>query len=51
VFDEDEDCTEVNFNGKMYSVGDKSGRVHEVHGGGDFFVGFIGVGQFKEMKV
>ena len=49
--DEDEDSTEVKFNGKEYAVGDKTGRVYECREEGDFFVGFRGVGQFKEMKV
>lgn len=49
--DEDEDSTEVKFNGKEYAVGDKSGRVYECREEGDFFAGFCGVGQFKEMKV
>ena len=51
AFDEDEDSTEVKFNGKEYAVGDKTGRVYECHGDTDVFVGFVGVGQFKEMKV
>lgn len=49
--DEDEDSTEVKFNGKEYAVGDKTGRVYECREEGDFFAGFCGVGQFKEMKV
>lgn len=49
--DEDEDSTEVTFNGKEYAVSDKTGRVYECREEGDFFAGFRGVGQFKEMKV
>jgi hypothetical protein len=49
--DEDEDSTEIKFNGKEYAVGDKTGRVYECREEGDFFAGFVGVGQFKEMKV
>lgn len=51
VFDEDEESTEIKFNGKEYAVGDKTGRVYEVREGIDIFAGFVGVGQFKEMKV
>lgn len=47
--DEDEDFEEVKFESKTYAVGEKTGRVYEARDEGDFFAGFIGVGQFKSM--
>jgi hypothetical protein len=47
--DEDEDFEEVKFESKTYAVGEKTGRVYEARDDGDFFAGFIGVGQFKSM--
>lgn len=48
--DEDEDVDEVEFEGKTYAVGEKTGRVYEPLEDTDKFVGFIGVGKFKAMK-
>lgn len=45
--DSDEDMSEVGFEGKTYAVGDNTGRVYEVVGDNDVFVGFKGVGKFK----
>lgn len=47
--DEDEDFNEMKFESKTYAVGEKTGRVYEARDEGDFFAGFIGVGQFKSM--
>jgi hypothetical protein len=46
----DEDCDVVNFEGKEYGVGEKSGRIYFEVEGRDEFQGFIGVGKFKAMK-
>ena len=47
--DDDEDISEVKFEGKTYGVGDKSGRVYLEVKDRDVFQGFIGVGKFKKM--
>jgi hypothetical protein len=47
--DSDEDMSEVSFEGKTYAVGDNTGRVYEVVGDNDVFVGFKGVGKFKKL--
>jgi hypothetical protein len=47
--DDDEDISEVTFEGKTYGVGDKSGRVYLEVKDRDVFQGFIGVGKFKKM--
>ena len=48
--DDDEDFSEVEFEGKQYVVGDKTGRVYESMNGVDVSTGgFIGVGKFKKM--
>ena len=47
--DDDEDISEVTFDGKTYGVGDKSGRVYLEVNDRDVFQGFIGVGKFKKM--
>lgn len=47
--DSDEDMSEVAFEGKTYAVGDNTGRVYEVVGDNDVFVGFKGVGKFKTL--
>lgn len=47
--DDDEDFETVNFDGKEYVVGEKTGRVYEARDSGDVFAGFIGVGKFKTM--
>jgi hypothetical protein len=49
--DDDEDMTEKNFQGKTYAIGDNTGRVYEVTDNKDIFVGFAGVGVFKDLKV
>ena len=50
---EDEDLEEMGFKMKTYVVGVKSGRVYveSETGGADTFVGFVGVGQFRGMKM
>ena len=49
---EEEDMTEVEFGGVKYVVGDVSRRVYEAdEENGDRFVGFVGMGKFKDMKV
>ena len=48
----DEDMTEVEFNGVKYVVGDITKRVYEAdEEKGDRFVGFLGLGKFKDMTV
>lgn len=49
--DDDEDVGEVEFNGKTYAVGEKTGRVYEARDTGDVFAGWCGVGAFKDMKM
>jgi hypothetical protein len=49
--DEDEDIVEAKFRGKTYMVGEKTGRVYEETDNRDVFHGFVGVGQFREMKM
>lgn len=49
--DDDEDVSEVEFNGTMYAVGEKTGRVYEARETGDVFAGWCGVGAFKDMKM
>ena len=49
---EDEDMTEVEFNGVKYVVGDISKRVYEADEiNGAKHVGFIGIGKFVDMKI
>jgi hypothetical protein len=50
--DDDEDVVEVKFDGKTYTVGEKSGRVYleDKKLDRDVFQGFIGVGKFKKME-
>lgn len=50
---EDEDLEEMGFKMKSYMVGVKSGRIYveSETGGADTFVGFVGVGKFREMKM
>lgn len=48
--DDDEELTEKKFKGKDYAIGDKTGRVYEITDDKDVFVGFAGVGLFKELK-
>jgi hypothetical protein len=48
----DEDMTEVEFNAVKYVVGDITKRVYEAdEEKGDRFVGFLGLGKFKDMKI
>jgi hypothetical protein len=47
--DPDEDLEEEKFHGKTFAVGVKTGRVYETVDDKDVFVGFKGVGQFKDM--
>lgn len=48
--DDDEDLTEKKFKGKTYAIGDITGRVYETTDDRDVFVGFAGVGAFRELK-
>lgn len=50
---EDEDLEEMGFKMKSYMVGVKSGRIYveSETGGADTFVGFVGVGKFRDMKM
>jgi hypothetical protein len=48
---DDEDVTEVTFEGSVYMVGETSKRVYMVTDETDVFVGFVGVGKFAAMKV
>lgn len=51
--DKDEDVVEIGFKKNTYVVGEKSGRVYieSEDGGPDIFQGFVGVGEFKDMKM
>jgi hypothetical protein len=49
--DTDEDIVETKFRGKAYMVGEKTGRIYEETDNRDLFHGFVGVGQFREMKM
>lgn len=49
--DSDEDLVETKFRGKTYMVGEKTGRVYEETDNRDVFHGFVGVGQFRDMKM
>ena len=49
--DDDEENTPVTFNKKKYAVGENTGRVYLLGDDEDQFVGFVGIGQFKDMKV
>ena len=48
---DDEDATEVTFHGSVYMVGETSKRVYTINDDADVFVGFVGVGAFKEMEM
>jgi hypothetical protein len=48
--DDDEDLTEKKFKGKTYAIGDITGRIYETTDDRDVFVGFAGVGAFRELK-
>ena len=49
--EDDEDATDITFQGKSYAVGDKTGRVYETTDNKDTFVGFVGVGAFLKMTI
>jgi len=49
--DGDEDLDEISFDGKTYMVNKISKRVYETINDKDLFVGFLGIGPFKNMKV
>lgn len=49
--DGDEDLDEVPFDGKTYLVNKISKRVYQTTDDKDLFVGFLGIGSFKKMKV
>jgi hypothetical protein len=48
--DDDEDLIEKKFKGKTYAIGETTGRVYETTDDRDVFVGFAGVGAFRELK-
>lgn len=50
---EDEDLVEIGFGKKTFMVGEQSHRIYvEAENGGlDVFVGYVGVGHFKDMKM
>lgn len=48
---EDEDLIEIGFKKETFVVGEKSGRVYKETEKGDVLQGFVGVGQFSEMKM
>lgn len=48
---EDEDLVEVNFNGVDYMVGEQSTRIYRETDNRDEFVGYVGVGKFKDMRM
>ena len=48
---DDEDVVEVKFNGKDYMVGEQTLRVYQETDNRDEFVGYLGVGKFREMKM
>lgn len=47
----DEDVNDVVFDGKTYGVNSVNKRVYQTTDDKDLFVGFVGVGPFKKMKV
>lgn len=48
---EDEDLIEKKLNGVEYMVGEQSGRVYQEVDDRDTFVGYVGIGKFKDMKM
>jgi hypothetical protein len=48
--EDDEDLTDKKYNGKLYAIGDTTGRIYETTDDRDIFVGFAGVGAFREFK-
>jgi hypothetical protein len=49
MVDDDEDVEETEFDNKTFMVGDNTGRVYENIDDEDIFVGYKGIGQFKDM--
>lgn len=49
--DGEEDVVVVTFEGKTYVVNEVNKRVYQTTDDKDLFVGFLGIGQFKKMKV
>jgi hypothetical protein len=48
---DDEDGVDKKFNGISYSIGEKTGRIYDITDGKrQVFVGFAGVGKFREFK-
>ena len=48
---DDEDVVEKKFNGEEYMVGEQSGRIYRETDNRDEFVGYVGVGRFRDMKM
>lgn len=48
--DGDEDLVEKKFKGISYAIGETTGRIYETTDNRDVFVGFAGVGKFRELK-
>lgn len=48
---DDEDLVEVKFGGVEYMVGEQSCRIYRETDNRDEFVGYIGVGKFRDMKM
>jgi hypothetical protein len=49
--DTDDDLKEIKFKGNTYVVNPETKRVYETTDDRDIFVGFLGIGDFKTMKV
>jgi hypothetical protein len=49
--DTDDDLKEIKFKGNNYVVNSETKRVYETTDDRDIFVGFLGIGEFKTMKV
>lgn len=50
IQDDDEDLVEKKFKGKAYAIGETTGRIYETTDDRDVFVGFAGVGAFRDLK-
>lgn len=48
---DDEDVVEAKFEGDYYMVGEQSTRIYQEVDNRDVFVGYVGVGKFKNMKM
>jgi len=48
---DDEDLDEMKFKGEAYMVGLKSARIYRETDNRDEFVGYVGVGRFRDMKM